>query len=94
MTEEQLKFHGTVRKMFPKSPEKAAPRPTVRSRGVQVTIQAGADCKICRVREDFHLKSKNKTEICSPELIKTVNPCPWCDADFIPPETTSTVNVK
>ncbi|XP_014916286.1 sodium channel protein type 4 subunit alpha-like [Poecilia latipinna] len=27
MTEEQLKFHGTVRKMFPKSPEKAAPRP-------------------------------------------------------------------
>ncbi|XP_027860131.1 sodium channel protein type 4 subunit alpha B-like [Xiphophorus couchianus] len=30
MTEEQLKFHGTVRKMFPKSPEKAAPRPTNR----------------------------------------------------------------
>ncbi|XP_054883278.1 sodium channel protein type 3 subunit alpha-like isoform X1 [Poeciliopsis prolifica] len=28
MAEEQLKFHGTVRKMFPKSPEKAAPRPT------------------------------------------------------------------
>ncbi|XP_008410035.1 sodium channel protein type 4 subunit alpha-like isoform X2 [Poecilia reticulata] len=30
MTEEQLKFHGTIRKMFPKSPEKAAPRPTNR----------------------------------------------------------------
>ncbi|KAM4734849.1 sodium channel protein type 4 subunit alpha B-like [Anableps anableps] len=30
MTEEQLKFHGTVRKMFPKSPEKAVPRPTNR----------------------------------------------------------------
>ncbi|KAM4554439.1 sodium channel protein type 4 subunit alpha B-like [Fundulus diaphanus] len=27
VTEEQLKFHGKVRKMFPKSPEKAAPRP-------------------------------------------------------------------
>ncbi|XP_014328997.1 sodium channel protein type 4 subunit alpha-like isoform X2 [Xiphophorus maculatus] len=30
MTEEQLKFHGTVRKMFSKSPEKSAPRPTNR----------------------------------------------------------------
>lgn len=62
MTEEQLKFHSTVRKMFPKSPEKAAPRPTVRSRDVQVTVQAGADSKICRVREDFHLKHQVKVK--------------------------------